>query len=249
MNQNRITKILPVLAALLGAVTMVLRCGLYLTGLDEKNLLMDGHLLSTLVWASVIAAVLILGLPMIRLMRGAWEDDSTQPDIVGAIGALVLSLAIGGCVYTEGLPFTLVEKLSTVVGLLCVPCLMVAAVYRVKGQRPFFLCHGVVCVWFCLHLVMRYSVWSANPQLQDYVFAMLACVCLGLFAYQQTALDVQMGSGKLQYVFGLLAGFLGIAALYGAEPFWLYPAGALWALTNLSRPAVATWYHRAKEER
>ena len=47
---------------------------------------------------------------------------------------------------------------------------------------------------------------------------------------------------------GLLAGFLGIAALYGAEPFWLYPAGALWALTNLSRPAEATWYHRAKEE-
>jgi hypothetical protein len=129
-----------------------------------------------------------------------------------------------------------------------VPCLLVSAFCRLKGVRPFFACHGCVCVYFCAHLVKCYGIWSANPQFQDYVFSMLACACLALFAYQQTAMDTDMGEGMLQYTLGLLAGYLGIAALYGAQYPWLYLAGSIWALTNLTRPAVAPWYRRAKED-
>lgn len=248
MYLSKKAKGLPLFAAGLGIATVALRYGLYTTGVDEKNLLVPGNVLSVLVWASVLVTALAMVWGFIQGCRRMWEDYSEEPSIRGALGAVVLSAAIGYTVYVQGMPFQTVEKLSQIVGLLCVPCLLVSAFCRLKGVRPFFACHGCVCVYFCVHLVKCYGIWSANPQFQDYVFSMLACACLALFAYQQTAMDTDMGEGMLQYTLGLLAGYLGIAALYGAQHPWLYLAGSIWALTNLTRPAVAPWYRRAKED-
>jgi len=248
MKWNRNTKLLPVLAAVLGVVTMALRFGLYAAALDEKNLLMPGHILSVLVWVSAAAAAGVITLGIAGQKRSNWRDDNMPPSIRGALGAVVLGIAIGVTVWVQGAPVTVVEKLRSIFGLVSVPCLLYAAFCRAKGVRPFFVCHGCVCVFFALYLIAGYGTWSANPQLQDYVFAMLSCVTLALFAYQQTAMDVGMGNGRLQYAFGLLAGYLGIAAVSSADHPWLHVAGGLWALTNLSSFAAATWYRYAKKE-
>lgn len=247
MYSNRKNNIYPILSGALGVVTMVLRCGLYAAGLDEKNLLVPGHFLSLLVWISFLVAAVVIGVEVLRKNVAQWKNTGIKSGFLGALGALVLAAAIGWSVFAQDVPFTVVEKLNRIVGILCVPCLLVIAFCRLKGLRPFFLCHGVVCVYFCVHLVMCYGSWSANPQIQDYVFATLACACIALFAYQQTAMDVDMGNGKLQYALGLLAGYLGIAATYGMAYFWLYPAAGFWALTNLTGPEVAKGNRNGEE--
>lgn len=230
------SKMLPVLAVALGLVTMALRSGLYLSGRDEKNLLVPGHILSYCVWGSVLVAAVVLGLGIVRKFR---EQPLTErAGIGGAMGDLALCTAVGFSVFTQGIPFTAVEKISSIVGVVCVPALLVAAVSRFRGKHPFFACNVCVCVYFCLHLIACYGSWSANPQLQDYVLSMLACVALSLFAYQQAAADVQLGNSQVQYVLGLLAGYLTIAGLYGVEKPWLYLAAGFWALTNLSSSPV-----------
>lgn len=246
MYCNQKSNICPVLAAALGAVTLALRWRLYASGLDEKNLLVSGHVLNIPIWIIFVVAVAVVVIDAVKKNSAQWEDTGTQPDFWGALGAVALAVAIGWSVCSQGMPFTTVQKMNTLVGILSAFCLLVIAFCAVRAKRPFFLCYGCVCVYFCVHLVMCYGQWSANPQIQDYVFATLACVCIGLFAYQKTAVATGLGNGKLQYALGLLAGYLGIGAMYGMECPWLYPAAGFWALTNLSRP-VSDQECQAKE--
>jgi len=243
MKWNQKSKGFPALIAVLGVVTCLLRFALYGTGLDEKNLLIPGHVLSIGIWVSAAAALVVIALGM---GRTGWREEEYRRSIPGALGMLLMGAAIGAAVYFQGMPLTPVEKAGSVVGMLCVPGMVYGALCRIMGRRPFFVCHGLVCVYFALYLVANYQSWSGNPQLQDYVFAMLACVALALFAYQQTAFDVASGNGGAQNFTGLLAVYFGIAALCRAESPWLFLAGSLWALTNLSHPAQAPWYRHAK---
>ena len=91
----------------------------------------------------------------------------------------------------------------------------------------------MVCSFFALYLVSIYRVWSSTPQLQDYVFAMAACVGVTLFAYQNAALAVGIGSRRLWLASGLLTVGFGLAAVYGGEPMLLYIGAAGWAATSL----------------
>ena len=102
--------------------------------------------------------------------------------------------------------------------------------YNRKALRSdFFGCSSVVCLFFALYLVCSYQLWSSNPQLQDYVLPMLAGVMATLYAYQNAALAVGIGSRRMWLATGMLAICFGIGAAQGL----LYPAIALWALTGL----------------
>ena len=144
MYFNQKSKILPVLAAVLGAVTMVLRRWLYAVALDEKNLLVPGHFLSVLLWLSFLVAAVVIGVNVLRKNSIQWETVSCKPNWIAALGAIVLAAAMGWSVYTQQVAFTVVEKLNRIVGMVCIPCLLVLAFCRVKGVRPFFLCNGLV---------------------------------------------------------------------------------------------------------
>lgn len=245
MNWNRITKWLPTLMIALGNAAAIVRVALYKLALDEKNLLTQGHALSVVVWLLFAAAVALVAVGVFAARR-CWDEEDVHPSVTGAVGAWILAAAMGFSLCAQGIPVSMVEKLGSLTGLLCVPGLIYIGICRIRGKRPFFACHGLVCVYFCLYLVGMYGHWSANPQYQDYAFSMLACVAVGVFAYQQAALDVQMGNGKLQYAAGLLAGFLGLAALYSPDHPWLYLAGGIWAMTNLMSPPAE---HRHRFEK
>ena len=62
---------------------------------------------------------------------------------------------------------------------------------------------------------------------------MAASIALSLFAYYQTAFDVELGNRRMQLGMGLLGSFFCLAAAAGSEDRMLYLGGAVWMLTNL----------------
>jgi len=227
MNRNK--KLLPIVMACLGLVLLGLRTALYAVALDEKNLLVSGHVLSWLIWAAAAACLVSASMAVLRT-----KDLGVVPVCapVAALGDAIFAAAIGIAVISLGTPFSVVEKIRMVLGYLSVPCLCYSAFCRMKGKPVFFGCFAAVCVFFALYLVSFYRVWSSNPQLQDYVFTMLTCVTVTIFAYQNAAHAVGSGNVKVWLGSGLLAISFGIAAVWGGEHPALYLAGAVWVLTE-----------------
>lgn len=222
------------LAMGLGLLAAGLRFGLYAMGLDEKNLLAAGHPLEILVWVVAAAA---LGLTIFFVLplkgTGSWEENASSGP-AAALGSLALAAGIAVSTlshWNDGGAAS--DLIRNVLGSFSAAGMGWVAVCRVRRKRPFFVCHALVCLFLCACLLGQYRVWSSNPQLQDYVFFLLACVCMALFAYQQAAFEVGIGSRRKLLLSGLFGGFCGLAALRGAYDLPLCLCGAVWMLTNL----------------
>lgn len=228
MNQNKHHLIH--LTVSLGAILLALRLRLYIVALDEKNLLVSGYWLSIVIWA--VAAV-CLAVALTKAFRTKEDKALAVGGPIAALGDGLFAIAICLSVLAMGEPASMLEKARMVLGYLCVPSLLYAAVCRGRGKPVFFGCFCVVCSFFALYLVSIYRVWSSTPQLQDYVFAMAACVGVTLFAYQNAALAVGIGSRRVWVASGLVSIGFGLAAVYGGEPMLLYIGAAGWAATSL----------------
>lgn len=229
MNQNK--KRLANTMTTLGAVLLALRLRLYIVAVDSKNLLISGHWLSYVIWA--VAAV-CLAVVVVAALRTEERKSLSVGGPIAALGDGLFALAILIAVLDMDTPVSVLEKARLVVGYLCVPALLVSAVFRAKGKPVFFGCFCVVCVFFALYMVGFYQTWSSNPQLQDYGFAMLACAAVTLFAYQNAALSVGIGSRRVWLATGLATVAFGISAVSGSIfSMMLYLGAVGWALTGL----------------
>jgi len=162
-----------------------------------------------------------------------WEDNF-QPSLLRAAGSLALAAGIVVSAlahWNDGR--TSSDLIRNGLGVLSAAGMIWVALCAAGGRKPFFLCHALVCLYLCAYLLGQYQIWSSNPQLQDYVFFLLACVCMGLFSYQQAAFDVGLGSRRKLLLYGLVGGFCAIAAVYGTYDLPLTACGAVWMLTNL----------------
>ena len=233
MNIKLNAKYLPLLAAGMGTLALLGRMALFLLGEDEKGLLIPGHPLDILVWAITAAAALLV---IIRV----WMLDGSQkyahnfgPSVPASIGCFVMAAGIALAVLSGWNTVSRLELIRNVVGLLAVAALIAVGLHRRQGKRPFFLLHGLVCLYLTLYAVSHYQIWSSRPQLQNWLFSTAAGLLLSLFAYYQTAFDEDLGKRRMQLGTGLLAGFFCLAAMAGGEDILLYLGGAAWSLTNL----------------
>lgn len=230
MKTNRSISLL---TALLGAVTLVLRTGLLLLGTDAKGLLSPGNPLDLLTWVMIAATVALIAI-VVRKRDGSQKyGDNFAPSVPAAIGAFSLAGGIAVTVLLTWPAASKMELIRNLLGVLAVPALIWVGLCRRKGEPPFFLCHGAVCVYLILYAISHYRPWCSQPQLQRVFFSVAAILLLSLFAYAQTAFDADMGSRRMQLFTGLTAGFCAIAAIPGGEDPLLYLGGAIWALTNL----------------
>lgn len=225
---------LPLAVLVLGAAAYCLRRALYAAALDEKGLLTPNHPLETALWAVVLAGAALTVLSVRKSDGSNTYEDNFCPALYGSLGhclmgGTVLVMALNTSFSLPG-PIGLVWR---VLGFLSAPALVWGGICRKTGRKPFFGIHAAVCLFLLLYLISRYQIWSGNPQLQDYVFQLLALVSLTLFCYQQAAFDADMGNRKWLLATGLLAVLLCCAAVYGSEASGLYLCGAVWAVTNL----------------
>lgn len=226
-------KNLPILTVALSGIAFVLRWLLLHLAVDKKGLIQAHHPLTLLLWLVTAAVVgLILAAALGRKGSGEYADNF-GPSRLGAGGALALAVGILISALGSGVAHSGLEMARDLLGIPAVMALAALAYLRWKGQKPVFLLHAAVCVFFAVHMVSRYQLWSSNPQIQDYVFSLFACVGLMLLAYQQAAFEAGMGRRRSLLAVGLMTVFACFVAVSGTEDSILYFTGGLWAATAL----------------
>lgn len=225
-------KLLLLIAGLLG---FNLRAALYATGMDEKGLLVRGHWAGICVWLLTAAVAVMIFLLTRRLSGHKTYKRDFPKSISRGVGCI---LAAAAFLLTSG-SASAGDPLSTMQNVLhfaAAAALAAIGCCRFTGRKPFFLLHGVVCLYLALRMVFQYRLWSADPQLQDYCFYLGAHLSLMLTSYQFAACDADMGSHRKLWAFGLASVFLCLTALpCSGEPFFLLGC-AIWVYTNLSHP-------------
>lgn len=222
-----------------GGLGLALRIVLYATGTDDKGLLARNHWACTAVWL-LTAAVALLLFFQTRHIQGpeAYRDAFPVSYVSGlgaiAMGVVVLVTTISGLKNLD----TNLGRVLTVVGFVAAVSLVFIGICRLMGMKPLFLCHGAVCIYFALRMVSQYQLWSSDPQLQDYVFYLMAYVCLMLTAYHHAAFDAGMGVHRWLWLLSLASVYLCCLSLKGNQDIWLLFTAGIWAFTNLTTLTV-----------
>lgn len=236
MKNNRKGIGLPCAILLSGIIAMILRQQLYMTAVDARGLLLRYTLLEEvlLLLTGVVGAALVW---VLRKDRGTKRyEDNYSASVFAALGhgAVAMGIAAASRHIAPG-QIGYMGAVWQLLGMIAPACLILAGVLRIFGKKPFFLLHVIPCLFFLLHVINSYRGWSSNPQMQDYLFALLASITLTLFAYHTAAFEADMGNRKWVLGTGMLAVFLCLAELGWSDHSELYAGGMLWALTGMCK--------------
>ena len=203
-----------VLFALGGVAAMGLRFWLLRTGVDDRGLLVTGHL------GYILSYVLCLALPVCLLLLLGKEKRHLHfvPNALASAGFFVQAVGFGLAAWKLLASTTLAMHTATgFFGIAAALCALVAGIYALRGCRthPLFFCPGAL--FFACFLFCRYQQWSAEPELQRYVFQLLAAVVSMFGLYQRSALGLNMGSSKLYLLWSRSATMLCLAAIPGSQ--------------------------------
>ena len=217
---------------------------------DEKGLLISWNLPMWLLMA--IGAAFLVGMTLL-LRRlggsGTYEDnfprDTASGVLLAAAGAVMLWYLLR---HKTAAPVTPVVTGTWIAQLtdwgksflpwLAALSMVALGVYRAQGRHPSVWLSGVVCLNYILTLISDYRLWSADPQIQDYAYQLLAEVLLMLCSFHRTSCD----GGILQrrkLIFTAMAAAICCMAALSMDfnrPFFL--ASALWALGSICSTAV-----------
>ena len=219
-------KYLPLLALGFGIIGLLLRRWLFSGGLDAKNLIIPDHPANIL---SFVVLALDFGVFFLALQlltgKPAYRRLFPKSPL-----ALCGSLAGSICLLMSVLSNSAYTSILLVLGVAAALGMALGGLLRFGGKRPHVLCHGMIALYLILHLIFQYKQWSAEPELQEYFFPLLACIFVMLTAYHRTTLDHLYGSRKWFVFFNYSSVVLCITAL-DSEMWLLYLSFALWCLT------------------
>ena len=219
-------KWIPLLALLSGLVCAGLRWLLFRNHTDALGLLETGTPVETGIFLLTGLCLVLFALAARRGWAG--ENKLAAPgQMLGGLGIFLTALTHSGQMAGP------VGTLWKILGLIAGICLIVQGVCTLKKRKVPFLLPLVVCVFFLLHLIDNYRGWSSQPQLQKYLFDLLASLSLTFFSYCDAARKVSLGKPKTRIFAGLCAVYFCLAAIPGTPEFTvLYALCALWALTD-----------------
>ena len=233
MKRNAGSVLLPVLMLILGATAFALRLGLYGVAVDVKGLLLRGHPLE---WGLIA----LTGAAMLLAVLAAWKQEISGTtatgfgNLVAAVGNVAAGAGILATVLTgESIQAGYLALAWQYLGLIAPGCLLLAGITRALGKRPFFLLYVAACLFFLVHIVTRYQLWSANPQMQDYFYALLGAMALMFFGFYEASQAADCGNPRLRLGMGLAAIYLCAAELARSACPALYLGGILWVLSQL----------------
>lgn len=224
-------KILPWFTMGAGGLGLVLRMWLY-AGVDEKGLLPAKHpaiILTFILTALVLAVVFLCArrLPPIAKYSLLFPVGIGRAVGCAVAGAGVLYAGINYLNFGGG--FGIVTFAAGLAGAVAMGFL---AVLRLKGGRPSVVLHTLLTVAFMLFTVCNCRIWGTEPQIQVYIFPLLACVFLMLTGYHNAVLDVQKGSRQWLVFFNQAALFCCCLSLTGTNRFF-YLAMIVWLVLDL----------------
>lgn len=211
---------------------------------DAKGLLIDGNLPGRLLWVVGIGFAVFLAL-MLRTIGGEGSyEDNFPPCLLS--GSLMLA---AGAVLCWAIPELVLEAGESVPGVTGLPLLVqnitdravqylpwaaaasmgVLGICRMLGRKPWPILSGAVCLFYMLMLVTNYRLWSADPQIHDYAYQLLAEVLLMLCSFHRTCCDAGVIQRKRLIATGLCAAVCCMASLSGGFQRGFFLASGLWA--------------------
>ncbi len=218
----------------LGLLGLLLRFWLYSTGIDKKGLLIASHPANILLW---VITPLAMGLLIFAVTRCPKVLRKKFP--ASGVAAMGCFIAAAGILVANILELAesgdTVTQISSTVGVLAAVGLFYMGIRRKSGHRSSMAALTAVILYYMTHLVVQYRHWSAEPQLQHYLFPLLASVFLMLFAYHRSALDVTGKSFRLYIFFNQAALFFCCLSL-NTDTWLFYAAMAVWTATDLHIP-------------
>lgn len=225
---------LPVRMLVFGVAALALRKALYATAVDVKGLLLRYQPLEIALLVLTVGVLVRIVLAARKEQKSGIYEEHYGASLPGALGQMAAGAGILMTVLTAA-PGTgsYLEMAWRILGLAAPVCLVLAGITRLLGKTPFFLLHVVVCLFFVLHIVTRYQLWSGHPQMQDYIFALFGAMTLMFFGFYTAAMEAGCGSLRMTTGMGLAAIYLCLAELARSACPWLYLGGALWVLTDL----------------
>jgi hypothetical protein len=225
---------LPLFTLLAGAAGFGLRLWLLQSGIDHKGLLMADHPAGDLTFILTGIVLAVLALCVRTLMPMSNYRKLFPGRLIAGIGCVA---AAAGILYVDIRDLLAQSDIITIVttglGVVAAACLLVLGWFRWKGKRPAFWLYSAVTIYFMLHLISQYRLWSSESQLQIYFFPLMASVFLMLTAYHNAVLAEQKNGSRRFYVFCNQAGlFFCFLSLHGTSwPFYL--TMAVWLATGL----------------
>ena len=213
MKQLRIPWASAAIFSLGSTFAMILRFWLLNTGVDDRGLLVTGH------WGYILSYVLCALLPVVLFcVLGKKQPLHFTPTPLAAVGFFVQAIGFGIAAWTMLSDTTLaLHTIAGVLGIASTLCAIVAGIYAIRGYRthPLFFCPAAL--FFACFLFCRYQQWSAEPELQLYVFQLMAAVAAMFALYQRSALGVNMGNSRLYLLWSRSAILLCPAAIPGSQ--------------------------------
>lgn len=219
---------LPGAALVMGLACLAGRRVLYAANVDATGLLKAGTFLE---WGTYLLSAVALGLWAAASRR---ERGKLLPDSVTALGQFLGAAGMGlTALYYPGQMPGLLGTLWKLFGILSAFCLILCGICVKTGKNPGFLAPLAPCLFWLIHLVDNYRGWSAAPQLQSYLFPLLATMAMTLFTYYSAAEAVDMGKPRRKQFAALTAGYFCMAAALPGKGQLMYLLSALWALSSL----------------
>lgn len=224
-------KMIPFLTFGSGIVLFLLRLWLIATGLDERNLLRPEHPANALSFLVLAVGLGLLYLCLRPLSGKPAYQKLFSKSPFALFGSVLGSISILITVFRD---YTDVADKATllccVLGVAAAVGLLIAGILQWQGKRPSVVCHSLVALFLMVYLVCRYRHWSAEPELQEYFFQLLASVFLMLTAYYRACLDALVGSRR-QFVFFNYASVLLCFSALPQDNWVLYAGLGFWCAT------------------
>ena len=233
---------MPVLGLTLvgGAVGIVLRLRMLSIGYDGRGIQISNSWTYVTLW--VLSGLFLLGLALLcrRMGDRAGCEENFPASPLAAVGAFLGAVGLLACstVKLLGNP-DIFDLIVNILGLAAASALAVSGYLRLSGRQSAAALM-VVSLYLATWLVSQFRRWSADPQLGDYCFQLLACVFAMLASYQLAGFPLKRGRRRAALFCTMAAVFFCLISLVDGAAWPFYAAIALWLLTggcSLSRPA------------
>ena len=202
-------------------------------GMDAKGLLVTTHPAHILVFVLTALVVGYLFVAVRPLHPVGQYGDLFPKKPLAAAGCVAAAMGVLlVCFQDRSMRRDMVTNVSLLLGVLAAVCLVLIAICRFKGRRPFFGLHCIVTLFMMVHLISQYRLFSSEPQLQIYFFPLLGSVFLMLTAYYSAVLDARKSSRRW-FVFCNQSALFFCCVSIRSEIGLFYLAMAFWMFTGL----------------
>ena len=225
MNDSLRRGLFPWFALFTGVISLALQSWLF-SSVDSRGLLPDPHIAGIF---SCFLLVATLGGCLLVLRKAsptATYAAMFPRSPIAAAGTAIA--AIGMLISAFSLPASgILGLLTPIFGALAGGALLVTAYCRFQGLRPNCLLHSAVAVFFIIRTMACCQSWGAEPQLQLYLFPLLASLFLLIAAYYRAELDITE-KNTLRYVFFSQGALMCCLSSASHSQGLFYLSAALW---------------------